>query len=50
MQRVNITYMGQTIHSDVPMEKAAEILQDLAEQYYEGADFDPSELELEPVD
>jgi hypothetical protein len=50
MQKVNIICKGQKIYSDVPLEEAADILQDIAQQYYEGADFNPSDLELEPVD
>ncbi len=50
MQRVNIKCKGRKIYSDIPFDEAAEILQELAMQYYEGADFEPSDLELEPIE
>ena len=50
MQRVNIKCKGRKSYSDIPFDEAAEILQELATQYYEGADFEPSDLELEPIE
>lgn len=50
MKRVDIKCRGRKIYSDVPLEEATEILQDLAEAYYNGSDVDPSEIELEPID
>jgi hypothetical protein len=44
---MNILYKGRKIYQDLTYEECVDILQDLAEQYYEDGEYDPNEIELE---
>tara|TARA_B100000035_G_scaffold282926_1_gene264785 strand:+ start:411 stop:563 length:153 start_codon:yes stop_codon:yes gene_type:complete len=49
MECVRIKYEGRVIHDALPLDQAAEILDLIAEEYYEGAPVDPSKIEVEPI-
>jgi len=45
----NILYKGRKIYQNLTADECSEILQDLSEQFYEGADIDPNLIELEEI-
>ena len=48
-KRYNIVYHGRVIYRNLSSEDCTEVLQDFAEQYYNLADINPNELELEEI-
>jgi hypothetical protein len=49
MDRIKITYEGRVIYNDLSLEEASEILESIAEDFYDGSDIDPSKIKLEPI-
>ena len=45
----NVLYDGRKIYQNLSYEECSEILQDLAEEYYENDQYDPDLIELEEV-
>lgn len=46
---INILYKGERIHTDLTHEECAEILEQIAEEYFEGNDINPNEIEIEEI-
>jgi hypothetical protein len=49
MAKFNIVYDGEVLHKAVSYEKSTEILDELAEKFYNNGEFNPELLELEEV-
>lgn len=49
MTKFNIVYDGEILHKAVSYEKSTEILDELAEKFYNSGEFNPELLELEEV-
>lgn len=49
MTQYNILYKCRKIYSNLSAEECTEVLQELSEQLYEGADIDPNLIELEEI-
>lgn len=49
MNKFNILYKGQVIYTDLSYEKSTEVLDELAEKFYNKGEFDPEFLELEVI-
>ena len=49
MSKFNIIYDGEVLHKAVSYEKSTEILDELAEKFYNDGGFNPDLLELEGV-
>lgn len=49
MSKFNILYKGQIIYKDLSYERSTEVLDELAEKFYNEGEFDPEFLELEAI-
>jgi hypothetical protein len=49
MSKFNIVYNGEVIHKGLTYEKSTEVLDELAETFYNRGEFNPELLELEEV-
>ena len=49
MSKFNILYKGRVIYKDLSYEKSTEVLDELAEKFYNEGEFDPEFLELEAI-
>ena len=49
MKTFNVLYKGRKIYSGLTYEECSEILQELAEKFFSGEDFDPNLIELEEI-
>lgn len=47
--RYNLCYNGRVIYKDLSFDDCSDIIQDLSEQFYSGADIDPELIELDPL-
>jgi NOL1/NOP2/fmu family ribosome biogenesis protein len=45
----NIKYKGELLHQNLSYEQSTEVLEELAQKYYDGEDIDPSFIELEKI-
>ena len=50
MSKFNILYKGRIIHKDLSYEQSAEVLDELAEKFYNEGEFNPEFLELEAIE
>lgn len=50
MNKFNILYKGRTIYKELSYEQSTEVLDELAEKFYNEGEFDPEFLELEAID
>lgn len=46
---MDIIYKGRRIYKKLSEEECLDVLQDLAEEYYNTGNYDPTEIELEDV-
>lgn len=49
MTKFNITYDGEILYDNLSYEKSTEVLDELAEKFYNEGEFNPELLELEEV-
>jgi len=49
MSKFNILYKGRVIYKDLSYEQSSEVLDELAEKFYNEGEFDPEFLELEAI-
>lgn len=49
MSKFNILYKGRVIYKDLSYERSTEVLDELAEKFYNEGEFDPEFLELEAI-
>lgn len=49
MNKFNILYKGRVIYKDLSYEQSSEVLDELAEKFYNEGEFDPEFLELEAI-
>jgi hypothetical protein len=50
MAKFNILYNGRTIHKNLSYEESTEILDEMAEKFYNKGEFSPELLELEVIE
>ena len=49
MSKFNILYKGRVIYKNLSYEQSSEVLDELAEKFYNKGEFDPEFLELEAI-
>ena len=49
MNKFNILYKGRVIYKDLSYEQSSEVLDELAEKFYNEGEFNPEFLELEAI-